>query len=259
MNKNKKTILLNGSLGRMGEAIIDEIDKNYPKIKILHAVENSAHPKINKVLKNNLIIEKLPKKFSVDFIIDFSVPSSSMKLARIASKLNIPIVIGTTGFSNMQIKELHKISKKIPILQSYNMSIGINLMVKMIRENFEYFNSTDLEIIEKHHKFKVDSPSGTALLIAENIAKLKKKKLNSIIKYRSKSSNLKRLPNEIGISSIRGGNTVGEHTLLSYGPNENISITHEALSRSVFASGSIELGLKLISKKNGFFSAIELL
>ena len=83
--------------------------------------------------------------------------------------------------------------------------------------------------------------------------------MNSIVKYRSKSSNLKRLPNEIGISSIRGGNTVGEHTLLSYGPNENISITHEALSRSVFASGSIELGLKLIGKKNGFFSAIDLL
>ncbi|GIR29201.1 hypothetical protein CM15mP43_08250 [bacterium] len=111
MSKNKKTILLNGSLGRMGEAIIDEIDKNYPKIKILHAVENSAHPEINKVLKNNLIIEKLPKKFSVDFIIDFSVPSSSMKLARIASKLNIPIVIGTTGFLTCKLKNYIKFQK----------------------------------------------------------------------------------------------------------------------------------------------------
>ena len=259
MSKNKKTILLNGSLGRMGIAIIDEIDKNYPNIKILHAVENPKHPDINKSLKNNLIIEKLPKKFSVDFIIDFSIPNSSIKLAKLASKLKIPIVIGTTGFSDTQIKELVKISNKIPILQSYNMSIGINLMVKMVRDNFKYFDSTDIEIIEKHHKLKVDSPSGTALLIADNIAKLKKKKLNSIVKYRSKSSSSKRLPNEVGISSIRGGNTVGEHTLLSYGSNENISITHEALSRSVFASGSIELGLKLINKKNGFFSVIELL
>ena len=84
------------------------------------------------------------------------------------------------------------------------MSIGINLMVKMVRDNFKYFDSTDIEIIEKHHKLKVDSPSGTALLIADNIAKLKKKKLNSIVKYRSKSSSSKRLPNEVGISSIRG-------------------------------------------------------
>ena len=93
MSKNKKTILLNGSLGRMGIAIIDEIDKNYPNIKILHAVENPKHPDINKSLKNNLIIEKLPKKFSVDFIIDFSIPNSSIKLAKLASKLKIPIGI----------------------------------------------------------------------------------------------------------------------------------------------------------------------
>tara|TARA_B100000131_G_scaffold117769_1_gene114600 strand:+ start:47133 stop:47915 length:783 start_codon:yes stop_codon:yes gene_type:complete len=259
MSKNKKTILLNGALGRMGLAIIDELDRNFTNLQVLHAIENPNHPKINSLIGKKITIQKLPRKFSVDLIIDFSTPKSSINLAKIASQFRTPIVIGTTGFSKNQINQLISISKKIPILQSYNMSIGINIMLKIIKDNFEFFNSTDLEIIEKHHKQKVDSPSGTALLIAENIANLKNKKLTSIEKYRNKSANAKRSKHEVGISSIRGGNTVGEHTLISYGDTENITIKHEALSRSVFAKGAIELGLKLINKKKGFYSVIDLL
>jgi Dihydrodipicolinate reductase len=106
---------------------------------------------------------------------------------------------------------------------------------------------------------KIDSPSGTALLLASTIGETRGKKSDSFVKYRKKSNNLKRKKNEVGISVIRGGNTVGEHSLVSYSDYENVTLTHEALDRSVFAKGAVELGLKLIKKRPGFYSVLDLL
>tara|TARA_Y100001970_G_scaffold21981_1_gene25294 strand:+ start:960 stop:1739 length:780 start_codon:yes stop_codon:yes gene_type:complete len=259
MSKNKKSVLINGCLGRMGYSIINELMNNFPNIILKYAIERDDHPLIGTELYKNLQVTKFQNNFEVDFIIDFSSPKSSLAITRAAAKLKIPIVIGTTGFNNKNLNELKKLSKKIPILQSYNMSIGINMLIKIMRDNFKYFKNTDLEILEKHHSQKIDSPSGTALLIAENLASLKKKNLKSFIKFRNLSNNMKRKKDEVGISSIRGGNVIGEHTLFSYSEKESLSITHQAHDRSVFAQGAIELGLKLLKKKTGFFNVTDLL
>ena len=263
MSKNKKSLLLNGCLGRMGNAISNYV-KMHSQTYISIASEWKGHKKIGDTLyssssRNNPIVGVLPKSFSVDYIIDFSEPNSAIALAKLAAKFKTPFVTGTTGFSSNQILELKKISKKTPVLQSYNMSLGINLILKIIKENSEYFNHTDLEIIEKHHNQKIDSPSGTALLLASTIGETRGKKSDSFVNYRKKSNNLKRKKNEVGISVIRGGNTVGEHSLVSYSDYENITLTHEALDRSVFAKGAVELGLKLIKKRPGFYSVLDLL
>ncbi|MEC9381949.1 MAG: 4-hydroxy-tetrahydrodipicolinate reductase [Thermodesulfobacteriota bacterium] len=250
MSKNKKTIALNGALGRMGTAISD-LCKTKKDFQISYAFEYPNHPRIGKELYSEkekkkfslkkVLIEEQKKDFEVDFIVDFSTPDSAINLARIASKLKIPFVTGTTGFTRSQMRTLKMLSKKIPILQSYNMSVGINVLLKILIQNIEYFESTDLEITETHHKKKIDSPSGTAILMADTIRKSSKKKA------------------DININSIRKGSAVGEHTLISFGDQENIYITHEALDRSIFATGALVMGNKITRKRNGFYTILDLL
>tara|TARA_Y100000817_G_scaffold252646_1_gene205278 strand:+ start:723 stop:1475 length:753 start_codon:yes stop_codon:yes gene_type:complete len=250
MTKNKKTIALNGALGRMGQAIANICKKN-KDFQIQYAFEYPDHSKIGKNLYTELerkkfslkkvLVEEQIKDFNVDFIVDFSTPESAINIATIASTLKIPLVTGTTGFTSSQLKNLKLLSKKIPILQSYNMSVGINVLLKILVQNIDYFQSTDIEITEKHHKKKIDSPSGTAILMANTIRTSSKRK------------------SEINITSIRKGDSVGEHTLASFGDKENIFITHEALDRSIFAVGALVMGRKLIKRRKGFYSILDLL
>jgi len=268
MSKNKKTILVNGVLGRMGEALVG-VCKDRNDIDIKYAVDIPSHKLIGESLYSekdrkrfklqDIKISKIPAELDVDLIIDFTVPSSSISLAQKAKIFNVPFVTGTTGFNARQINELKMISKKIPILQSYNMSLGINLLIKILNQNIDYFSSTDLEITETHHRDKVDSPSGTALLLADTISSSMGKKTNNIANYRGKSSSLKRKKGELGITVLRGGDVVGEHKISSFGEMENIYLTHQALGREVFASGAVNLGLKLLKKKKGFFSVQDLI
>ncbi|MBT3476017.1 4-hydroxy-tetrahydrodipicolinate reductase [bacterium] len=268
MSKNKKTILVNGALGKMGEAIVS-LCKNSKDIQVKYAIDSPKHKLIGESLYSdkdrkrfkleNVKVTKIPLKFSADLIIDFSTPNSALSLARKAGEFKIPFVTGTTGFTSKQIVELRKISNKTPILQSYNMSLGINLLRKIINDNINYFANTDLEVTETHHKDKVDSPSGTALLLADSISKSLGRKSGALINFRGKSSSIKRKKGEIGMSVIRGGDIVGEHKVSSFGYKENIYLTHQALDREVFASGSINLGLKLMKKKKGFFSVQDLI
>ena len=268
MSKNKKSVLVNGALGRMGQAVI-EVCKDRSDLEVKYAVDLPTHNYLGdsiysererkKFKLQDVKFIKVPKKLDIDLIIDFSTPKSSVSLAKKAHEFRVPFVTGTTGFNSRQINELKKLSKKIPILQSYNMSLGINLLVKIINENIDYFSSTDLEITETHHKDKIDSPSGTALLLADTISKLIRRKTEKIVNYRGKSSSLKRKKGELGMTVLRGGDVVGEHKISSFGEMENVYLTHQALGREVFANGAVSLGLKLLKKKKGFFSVQDLI
>tara|TARA_B110000438_G_C15817886_1_gene652808 strand:- start:2956 stop:3762 length:807 start_codon:yes stop_codon:yes gene_type:complete len=268
MSKNKKTLLVNGALGRMGQAVIG-VCKNRNDIEIKYAVDLPIHKHQEESIYSerdrrkfklqDIKISKNIKAVDIDLIIDFSTPKSSISLAKKAGILGVPFVTGTTGFNLRQINELKKISKTIPILQSYNMSLGINLLVKIIKENVDYFSSTDLEITETHHRDKIDSPSGTALLLADAVSSSLGKKTDKIANYRGKSSSLKRKKGELGMTVIRGGDVVGEHKISSFGEMENVYLTHQALGREVFANGAVSLGLKLMKKKKGFFSVQDLI
>ena len=174
----------------------------------------------------------------------------------ISREIDVPIVIATTGFNDEQNKKIVEYSEAIPIFKASNMSYVIHLMSKILKNISPILSHMDIEVIEKHHNKKKDAPSGTALLLANSINSANKNKYNYI--YDRNSEKNIRKKNEIGFSSIRGGNIVGEHCVLFLGENESIEIKHTAYSREIFAEGAIRAAKFLIHKKNGIYGMDDL-
>jgi len=155
-------------------------------------------------------------------------------------KQNIPMVIGTTGFSDKELQKITEISKKIPIVLAANFSIGVTLMVKMVYELAQTLPDTyDLEVVEAHHRLKKDSPSGTALRIAQALAQGRGQNLSDVICLHREGQIGERPRGQIGVQTIRAGDIVGEHTAYFAGPGERLEITHRAHSRQNFATGAL--------------------
>lgn len=244
-------VLVNGCNGRMGQEVIKQMD-NYSNLLLVAGFDK---------FDNNLNtfpvftdIEKINEK--VDVIIDFSVPVATLNLLEYAKQNNIAMVIATTGFTDEQLNIINDYSKYIPIFKSANMSFDICLMSKIVANLAQVLKDTDIEIIETHHNKKIDSPSGTAMLLADSI----NKSLGNKMKYTFDRSSVhsKRENNEIGISSIRGGNIVGEHTVKFFGPFETFEITHTSYSRSVFADGALKAAEFIASQPAGLYSMNDL-
>lgn len=161
------------------------------------------------------------------------------------------MVIATTGFSDEDFKQVKNFSNFIPIFKSSNMSFDINLMSKIVAEVAKKLPDSDVEIIETHHHNKIDSPSGTALLLADSINETKNNSMEYVFDRHSKRE--KRSKNEIGFSSIRGGNIVGEHVVQFYSEYETFEIKHTSYSRRVFADGAIKAARFLINQSAGFY------
>ncbi len=193
-----------------------------------------------------------------DVIIDFSVPVATLSVLSFAKAHHIPVVIATTGFSEEQQKQIHAYAKDIPIFQSSNMSFEIHLMTKVLKMvSLALADESDIEIIETHHNRKIDAPSGTALMLAGSINEAMQNRYTYDFDRMQKRE--KRSPKEIGFSSIRGGNIVGEHTVQFLSQNETFEITHKAYSRKVFADGSLKAARFLIGKPNGLYSMDDLM
>lgn len=191
-------------------------------------------------------------KEKADVIIDFSVPVATFNILEYAKQNKIPVVIATTGFSKEELEKIEEYSKEIPIFRSANMSLDINLMANIIQKVAEVLSTSDIEIIETHHNRKIDSPSGTAILLADAINKVLENKKEYNFERMQKRE--KRSKNEIGFSAIRGGNIVGEHTVAFFGENEALEITHRAYSRQVFAEGALKAAEFIINKPNGLYN-----
>ena len=239
-------VLVNGCNGRMGQEVIKQLEA-YPNLIL------SCGFDINDEGLNTFPVYKNIKEIEspIDIIIDFSVPVSTLNILKYAKENKIPIVIATTGFSDEEIALIKDYSKYIPIFKSANMSFDINLMSKIVATIAPLLTNADIEIIETHHNRKKDSPSGTALLLADSINNA----LGNNMKYvfdRHSSSN-PREKNEIGFSSIRGGNIVGEHSVKFYGDFETFEITHTSYSRTVFADGALKAAEFLVNKPIGFY------
>lgn len=239
-------VLVNGCNGRMGQEVIKQID-NYNNLLLVAGFDQidnglSTFPVFTDINKIN---EK------IDVIIDFSVPTATLNILKYAKNNNVAMVIATTGFTDEQIDIIKDYSKYIPIFKSANMSFDICLMSKIVANLAQVLKDTDIEIIETHHNRKVDSPSGTAMLLADSI----NKSLGNKMKYTFDRSNIhnKREKNEIGISSIRGGNIVGEHTVKFFGPYETFEITHTSYSRSVFADGALKAAEFIAAQPAGLY------
>ena len=191
-----------------------------------------------------------------DVIIDFSVPEASFKILEYAKENKIPAVIATTGFTGDELEKVREYGNYIPVFQSYNMSYTVSVMSKIVNELAKKLNGADIEIVETHHRRKVDSPSGTALLLADSINEALDGKMN--YEYDRHSKRESRKNNEIGIHSIRGGTESGKHSVIFFGEDESLEITHNVTSRAVFAEGAIKAAKFLVHKDAGIYTMKDL-
>jgi 4-hydroxy-tetrahydrodipicolinate reductase len=195
-----------------------------------------------------------------DAVIDFSSPEVSLKAAAIAAAQKKIHVIGTTGFSEEQKSKLAGYAKDTVIIWSANMSIGVNIIAALTEQVAAILDdSYDIEIVEMHHCHKVDAPSGTALLLGESAAHGRKVALADVARKSRDGIIGARPRGEIGFSTIRGGDVVGEHTVMFAGDSERIEITHKASSRKIFAKGAVRAALWAKGKKSGFYGMKDVL
>ena len=184
-----------------------------------------------------------------DCIIDFSHHSATVALLDYACEKNIPVVLATTGHDEYELAKIDESAKKIPLFHSANMSLGVALLCELAKTAAKTFPDADIEIIEKHHNRKLDAPSGTALLLARQIQKIRE---NAFFTF-GRQGQAKREKNEIGVHAIRMGNIVGEHEVIVGTDTQTITLKHEAHSRSLFAEGAIAAADFIIGKPQGLY------
>ena len=253
----KIELAISGCMGRMGQHLIKSTNKN-KNFKLVTLTENRVVNKKFYGIKPELNSDKAFKK--ADIIIDFTVPSCTLEILKIASKLKKKVVIGTTGFTKLQENKIKKYGKKIPILKAGNMSLGVNLVVYLTEIASNSLNENYLsKIFEVHHKHKKDYPSGTALMLGKGIADGKGKNLYNLIG--KKFLNKKSFPygKKINFSSLRKGEIIGEHEVKFSSGKEIITLNHEAFDRALYSDGALTAAKWLMKKKPGLYSMRDLL
>ena len=248
----KINLAVTGCLGRMGQQIIKST-KLDTRFKLVSVTENRVINKKISGIRPQLNNENAFKKANI--IIDFTLPKCTFQVLKIASKLKKKVVIGTTGFTKKEEELIKKYARKIPILKSGNMSLGINLLMYLTEIASVSLGSNFLsKIYEVHHKHKKDHPSGTALMLGKGIAVGKKKDFYKMIG--NKYFNRKTFPygKKINFNSIRKGETVGEHEVKFSSGKEIITLNHEAFDRALYSEGALTAAKWLMSKKPGLYS-----
>lgn len=241
-------VILNGANGAMGKVVADLISAD-PDMEVVVGVDSRADmdasfPIMDSINKVNV---------DADVVIDFSSVEAAAALLDFIEQKKIPAVICTTGLSDTQIDRINELSSVSPILRSANMSLGINVLSKVLAEVAPTLKKAgfDIEIVEAHHRRKLDAPSGTALLLADSINSSMDEKLDYT--YDRSDRHEPRRENEIGISSVRGGTIVGDHDVIFAGEDEVISFNHRAYSRKIFANGAIAAAKFLLGESNGLY------
>lgn len=246
------SVFVNGCNGKMGQELIAQMD-TYEDFILTGGFDQENTGKYSFPVYTSF--ENIPELPNV--IIDFSVPVATLNMLAFAASKKIPVVIATTGFSVEQEEQIKSYAKHIPIFQSSNMSFDIFLMTKLLQIAAKALQDTDIEIIEAHHNRKIDAPSGTALMLANSINKAMNNRYTYDFNRLQKRE--KRSKDEIGFSSIRGGNIVGEHSVQFIGQNETFEITHKAYSRRVFADGALKAAHFLLQQPIGLYSMEDLI
>ena len=238
-------IAINGSKGKMGQTLVEAVNLN--NIAILGAAVDKGD-NLNDSLQD------------FDVLIDFSRPKASLKAISICKNSGKPMVIGTTGFSDDELKVIKQASTQIPIVFAPNMSVGVNLTLKLLETSAKVIGQdSSIEIIETHHRYKVDSPSGTALKMGEVVANALGRDLANCAVYGREGIDEPRDLNTIGFSSIRGGDVVGDHTVTFFMEGERVEITHKASSRMIYANGAVRAANWLSDKPSGLYSMQDVL
>lgn len=241
------SVVVNGCNGKMGQVLINKLIES-EGFKVVGGIDKNTSSKDITVFNNINDIKE-----DVDVIIDFSNRECLAGLLKYGLDNNVGLVIATTGLTNEDKLEIYEASKKIPIFNSSNTSVGINTLIEIIKGTVKALSdSFDIEIIEKHHNQKLDAPSGTAFMLANQI----NNELNNSMKliYGRNGDNAKRSKNEIGIHAVRGGTIAGEHTIIFAGDDEIIELKHIALSKKIFANGAIDAARFISTKNNGLYN-----
>lgn len=242
-------IIINGIGGKVGNMLLDTLS-NIKDAEIVCGIDKFANPSEYKVPIFNSFDDC---NYDADVIIDFSRPEALYSILKYAKAKKINIVLATTGYSEEEQELIKESSKDIAIFQTSNMSLGVNLLAEISKQAAKFLGSAfDIEIIEQHHKMKVDSPSGTAIYIANEINKVFDNNKEYI--YGRHSKHDKRETSHIGMHAIRGGTIVGKHEVMFIGTDEVVTLSHDAQSRKVFALGSIRAAQYINEKSTGMYS-----
>ncbi len=248
-------IIVAGASGRMGTTIVNMVREN-PNLELVAVLDRESE--ISKLGHLDCpIFTKIDEAFkafqnSETVVIDFTAPENTLEISKQADIYKISHIIGTTGLSDSQKAELENYAKTNKVFFSPNMSVGINVLLKILPQLTKMLGAEyDVEMVELHHNKKKDSPSGTALRLAECLADAKDWNLNEVANYHREGIIGERPKNEIGVQTIRGGDVVGVHTMYFMGPGERIEVTHQAHSRENFAQGALRAAFWIAKKECG--------
>ena len=245
------SIILSGANGKMGHVVADLVVNN-EECKIVAGVDISGKNECDFPVYQNF------DNLTGDVIIDFSHPSALDNILNFAIKSKIGVVLATTGYSKEHIDKIKEASKIIPIFFTFNMSLGINLLVNLAKKAYSVLGENfDIEIIEKHHNQKIDAPSGTAIMLAEAI----NQEANNAYEFVFDRHNIRHERNnkELGIHTVRGGTIVGEHEVIFAGKDEIVTLSHSARSKDIFAVGSIKAACFIKGKPAGLYNMSHLI
>lgn len=226
-------IIISGCNGHMGRVVAD-ICATDPQVEVVAGIDILGQP------NPNFPVFSSPAACDVeaDAVIDFSHPSALAPLLEMCQARNLPVVLATTGYDQQQLEAISEAANHIPVFRSANMSLGVNVLLDLVKKAASVLGlDYDVEIVERHHHRKVDAPSGTALMIADAAASALPYEPEYV--YDRHNVRQPRGPHEIGISAVRGGTIVGDHTVIFAGRDEVIELSHHAASREVFASGAV--------------------
>ncbi len=261
-------VIVSGAAGRMGRRIVGAVRDTHG-VELGGAIEAAGHPDVGKDAGLLAGVGQLGIKIdsnldaliaSGDVIIEFTNPQVSITHLEKAAAAGKAMVIGTTGFTDEQIERINESARKIPVVFSPNMSVGVNLTFKVLEIIAKTLGDDyDVELIEAHHHFKQDAPSGTALKMAQVVAKALGRDLDKVGVYGRHGIIGKRKPDEIGIHTVRGGDIVGTHTVLFAGTGESIELTHRAQSRDTFAKGAVRAAEFVVAAKAGLYDMCDVL
>ncbi len=262
-----KTVVV-GAAGRMGLRLVAMILEN-PAFILAGAVERKDHPGLGrdigemagsgtcKIQLSGDIAEVISP---AEVVIDFTTAETSVKNLKTASAAGKGAVIGSTGFTPAQLDEVRTLAEKIPCVLSPNMSVGVNVMFRVIGDLARILGEDyDLEVIEAHHRMKKDAPSGTAMKMGQILADARNSRLDEVGKFERKGLIGERKRTEIGMQTVRAGDIVGEHTVIFGGMGERLEVTHRAHSRDNFARGALRAALWVVKQKPGLYDMQDVL
>lgn len=254
-------IAISGASGRMGRMLIEAV-LEHPELELTVALDHSGSEQLGTDAGAFLgkptgvvITDDLSALQNSDCLIDFTRPEGTLKHLQACGQYKTKAVIGTTGFDAAGIQAIEESAKENAIVFAPNMSIGVNATLRLLELAAQLLNTGyDVEVYEAHHKHKVDAPSGTALKMGEVIAETWGKKLDDIADWARHGHTGARKDGQIGFSVVRGGDIIGDHTVMFCGTGERIEITHKSSSRATYAQGSLKAALFLQKHKTGLFN-----